>query len=835
VSAPERVEVDPRLPSQIQAAQTGRRARALRPRVPPDPRLQRDGGLRGQPAYDSEIPPPRRAADDALARVQVLGVEETYAWVAEYLARRPQPLAKAQRARGRAVRAVLAWLAEHPGETWEDRWLLSGLDAAPNGSGDVVAGATQLSRAWATAALSVLVDARVVRPSYAWMLRSKQYRRSSSARFLDTAEPDVMATLRALPAYARAPELACRNAETCIARVLIRTGKRLGQLSGEDLLAYADVVRTSMRHNKEHLAWELLVALGPLAGEPPTLRAAWAAAGSSRQHTVQTLVARYGLPPSGVLDLLVDYLGELKVGMDYGSLQSLSYRLVRLFWGGVLAINPDQDDLRLSPDVAASWREQLTVTLDGRPRSDVASTFFAVRALYRDLAEWSHEEPERWAIWVAPSPVPRHESRRASKASKQRRSRMQARTRQLTPFLPQFTRAAADLRDEGARLLTAALAVGHGERFNVDGIGYERHDPPVGSRGAGRNLVWAREVQAPNGARTPPSERGLVCVSRFEADAFWAWALVEVLRETGVRIEELLELTQLSLRHYVAPATNTIVPLLHIVPSKTDAERLVPMSPDLVKVLVDVQRRARGNDPTIPLSVRYDHNEKVFGDPLPHLFARMMGPTQSVLSIQYVRKLLDKVADRAGLSDGGLQVRFTPHDFRRLFATDLVGSGLPLHIVSSLLGHLNLETTRGYTAVFPEHVVQAHHAFIERRRQTRPDGEMRPATAEEWHEFEQHFLLRKVALGDCHRPYGTPCVHEHACTRCRFLQVDPAQVGRLEEMTANAEARLAEARERVWLGEVSALEESLKHLRQRRAEVARFRERAGKTALLHPD
>ena len=34
-----------------------------------------------------------------------------------------------------------------------------------------------------------------------------------------------------------------------------------------------------------------------------------------------------------------------------------------------------------------------------------------------------------------------------------------------------------------------------------------------------------------------------------------------------------------------------------------------------------------------------------------------------------------------------------------------------------------------------------------------------------------------------------------------------------------AEARLAEAKDRAWLGEVAALEESLKHLRQRRAEA----------------
>ncbi|MGW1341111.1 hypothetical protein ACWCOV_08665 [Kribbella sp. NPDC002412] len=38
-------------------------------------------------------------------------------------------------------------------------------------------------------------------------------------------------------------------------------------------------------------------------------------------------------------------------------------------------------------------------------------------------------------------------------------------------------------------------------------------------------------------------------------------------------------------------------------------------------------------------------------------------------------------------------------------------------------------------------------------------------------------------------------------------------------MTANATERLAEAQERAWLGEVAALEDSLKHPRQRRAEA----------------
>ncbi len=60
-----------------------------------------------------------------------------------------------------------------------------------------------------------------------------------------------------------------------------------------------------------------------------------------------------------------------------------------------------------------------------------------------------------------------------------------------------------------------------------------------------------------------------------------------------------------------------------------------------------------------------------------------------------------------------------------------------------------------------------------------------------------------------------------ACTRCRFLRVDPAQLGRMEEMTDNAEQRLVEARGQAWLGEVAALEDSLRHLRGRREEARR--------------
>ncbi|MGJ3190756.1 tyrosine-type recombinase/integrase [Paenarthrobacter sp. FR1] len=621
-----------------------------------------------------------------------------------------------------------------------------------------------------------------------------------------------------MPQYQRGHELVRRNAESAISGVLLRTGKRLRNLTGEDVLAYSHIAR-STRHAKEHLAWEILVALGPLADEPPTLRAAWHASVSSRRHTVKTLVDRYNVPNSGVRDLLISYLEELKPNMDYGSLEGMAYRLVRLFWCEVVDINPEQQDLRLAPDVAAQWRQRIQVTLAGAPRRETSSTYFAVRALYRDISEWALEQPERWAAWVAPIPFARTETRAVSKQRKHVEARMQQRTRSLTPLLPAFIRSALALRDAGARLLQATLAATHDEVYCVDGVTYRRHDPPVRSKINTRTRAWAEIVAAEDGAHLPTAVGKRADISSVEADGFWGWAVVSTLKETGLRVEELQELTQLSLRHYVAPTTNTVVPLLHVVPSKTDQERLIPMSPELVKILVEVQRRARGTGQNVPLSVRYDPNEKTFSDPLPHLFSRLVGPTQNVLSHSYISTVLNRVAAHAGLKDAGSAVNFTPHDFRRLFATELVGSGLPLHIVSTLLGHLNLETTHGYTAVFPEQVIQAHHEFIERRRQTRPDYELRPATESEWTEFEQHFLLRRVALGTCHRPYATPCVHEHACIKCRFLQVDPAQSGRIEAMTSNAEERMEEAKQHQWLGEVSALEESLLHLRRRRDEM----------------
>ncbi|MFJ3821384.1 integrase [Streptomyces nodosus] len=115
----------------------------------------------------------------------------------------------------------------------------------------------------------------------------------------------------------------------------------------------------------------------------------------------------------------------------------------------------------------------------------------------------------------------------------------------------------------------------------------------------------------------------------------------------------------------------------------------------------------------------------------------------------------------------------------------------------------------GYNAIYPADAIEAHRAFIARRRSLRPSEEYRTPTNEEWDAFLAHFEKRKLPLGTCARAFGTSCIHEHACVRCSLLRPEPSQRDRLIEIRDNLLDRIAEAQREGWLGEVEGLEISL--------------------------
>jgi Phage integrase family len=298
-----------------------------------------------------------------------------------------------------------------------------------------------------------------------------------------------------------------------------------------------------------------------------------------------------------------------------------------------------------------------------------------------------------------------------------------------------------------------------------------------------------------------------------------------VLRATGVRVEELRELNHHSLIQYRLPTTGEIVPLLQILPSKTDAERLLVVSPELSEVLSAIILRISDGTGTVPLVPGYDTHERTWSTPKPLLFQRRVNGENRAIADSMVRTILDTALAHTGLVDpaDGQPLRYTPHDFRRMFITDAVMNGLPPHIAQIIAGHRDINVTMGYKAVYPDEAVRAHLAFLARRRSLRPTDEYRTPTDDEWEEFLGHFERRKVSIGTCARAFSTPCIHEHACVRCSMLWPDPTQRPRLVEIRDNLADRIDEAEREGWTGEVEGLQISLAGARDKLDQIDRRR------------
>lgn len=716
---------------------------------------------------------------------------------------------------------LLDWLESFPGASWQQRWQASGADTAGPGWTALVEvaglqGGAQ-GRAQLTGAAGRLILLGALRPSYGWL-----YQLISAAvlgRFRDRQDPEGFAALDVLCAGTERLTVTDRQFAYCqLTRILMHNGGRLSEITVEDCVeAYrAQVGYTARQHSYWYV---LLLRAGILPpGSPPTV---WAASRRG-QLTVAELVDGYDLACRPVRDLFVDYLHERQAGMDYVSLRQLSTKLVLLFWRDLELHEPGIDSLHLSDQMARDWKVRLGEVRYGnhrigQRREDPHAILMAVRAFYADLTHWALEDPGRWARWVAPNPVSAQDLRGAGKARTRAQARMHQRTRELAPLLPQLVAAAEAAHRRAVAVLNTAAAVAPGETFDAAGQQLRRAvlatDPTKGGNGR-RGVIYAETLDG--GPR-----RNLTLA---EDNAFWTWAAVEVLRHTGVRIEEMLELTHRAFLAYTLPSTGEVVPLLQIVPSKTDRERLLVVSPELAEVLATIIARVRGGSEHLPLVSRYDHTERLHSPPLPFLFQRTWGLSQHCFTHHMVRVLLDRLVADAGLTAAdGTPLRITPHDFRRIFATEAVAAGLPIHIAAKILGHQTLATTQVYVAVYDHDVITHYRGFLDRRRTLRPSEEYREPTDAEWEEFLGHFEKRKVELGVCARAYGTPCQHEHACIRCPMLRPDPAQLHRLEEIITNLNARLAEARTQGWLGEVDGLETSIAGAERKLATMHRLR------------
>ena len=742
-----------------------------------------------------------------------------------------------QERRVRGLAWLLDWLADQPGRTWQQRWMAGGADAA---GGDW----RQMPIAWQQArgresrwlrdelsgALVAVICGDLVRPSLNCLVAGAAGKGSLTRNLARIRDPQGFARLQALcDSDPRVSTYAASLTLRRSAEIIAAKGGALADITVGDTLELmdreAEIFTCPTRDHK--VFYRMLRELGTFGDEAPDRLRAFRTAG---QLTPAELVDRYKLQFRPVRDLLVDYLRERQPAMDYTSLKNLAYYLAQRFWADLEQHNPGIDSLRLTRDVADAWKQrqrtkpQVITTANGEKtvvtaeRIGYRQCLTPVRALYLDLSQWAIEDPARWAQWAAPCPIGLEEISQR-KFQRHRKARMDARTRERLPVLPVLVRTVDARRKNASELLQAARLTRPGQAFTAAGQTLTRSITKTAAK------VWAD-----NPATDERRDLG-----HEEDHAFWAWAAVEVLRLTGCRVEELLELSHHSLIQYRLPTTGEIVPLLQIVPSKTDEERLLVVSPELADVLSTVIRRIREPDGAVPLVPVYDRYECVWRPPSPVLFQRRFPSEIRAISDSSLRTMLNSALVHTGLKDpaNGEPLHYSPHDFRRIFITDAVMSGLPPHIAQVIAGHRDINVTMGYKAVYPDEAIQAHLAFLARRRALRPGEEYRVPTDKEWEEFLGHFELRKVATGTCGRAFGSPCVHEHSCLRCSMHWPDPAQRPRITEIRDNLISRIAEAEREGWLGEVEGLKVSLAGADDKLAQLDRRSHRAVGLGLPH--
>lgn len=721
--------------------------------------------------------------------------------------------------RQRGARAVLGWLATHPGGTWQQRWAASGADHGL----DALVASTIVVRREVLLGLNWLILARVICPGYALFATIKaHFLFENVPRWIS---PELFSRLGCGPATdpgSLDPTLGMRlspaqlvDIRTLLVKIVVHTGKDLEALEPEDLLDLRDAARgqrwghnatRGLRH-----AWTLLARAGVLPDEttlPVALRRG--------QRPVAELVDAHGIVSPRVRAVIVRYFEERAPSLDYNSLYNGISTIAGTFWADLERHHPDLDSLALPEDVAAAWKQRLRHSSRGGPRRSYFQVLIRVRGFYLDIADWAQTDPS-WAEHAVRCPVRRGETNGFAKVKKRATAETHQRIRDRVSVLPRLLDSVDAHRRAQADLLAAATAAEPDALFTVAGITYRRQVGAKDFRGDRYRTRGLRAVNTTTGQRHN--------LTRDEDVAFWTWAVIETLRHTGIRIEELLELTQLALVSHRLPSTGEVVPLLQIVPSKSDEERLLLVSPELASVLATIiARLRREHGGTIRQVSRWDHHERLTGPALPHLFQRSVtGHPHGVLSYTSVRTMLAEASERAGLrDDAGEPVTFAPHDFRRVFTTEALSDGLPIHIAARLLGHHSINTTSGYHAVFDEDLIRAYRGFLDARRALRPPAEYRVPTEAEWREFEQHFEQRKLSLGTCGRAYGSPCQHEHACIRCPMLRVDPRARARLVEIAHNLTDRIAEARANGWHGEVEGLQISLTAANNKLASLERI-------------
>ena len=257
-----------------------------------------------------------------------------------------------------------------------------------------------------------------------------------------------------------------------------------------------------------------------------------------------------------------------------------------------------------------------------------------------------------------------------------------------------------------------------------------------------------------------------------EWKSFWAWALLELLVQSGLRIEEALELTTLDVLRRELPDGRRYY-LLHVKPSKYDRARVVPIGDGLGRVIAEIVGHVQTFYGTaeIPSQRMWCSYEKHWRPAAPYLFQGVTGHP-SVVDHNTVRKRLAGLAEGAGISRAdGTALTLRPHDCRRMFASEHLNNSTPVHVIQALLGHASIETVMIYAKLYPTTLVEEYRKTLQSIYQAHggDDAFVAPTLAE-WQALDQACVMRDMGTHLCALPVGQHCPKGLVCLGCGHAQ-----------------------------------------------------------------
>ncbi len=172
-------------------------------------------------------------------------------------------------------------------------------------------------------------------------------------------------------------------------------------------------------------------------------------------------------------------------------------------------------------------------------------------------------------------------------------------------------------------------------------------------------------------------------------------AILELLFSSGVRISELVQLTQKQINFERGEFT---------VRGKGDKLRLVFMSDEAAKLLKDYLKKRDDNSPALFVSHSKIGNSVT--DQIEAMSKKSDQHHAAGLTARSVQRIIKKYAGLAGIMH-----KVTPHTFRHSFATDLLQNGADIRSVQTLLGHASITTTQIYTHVTNSQLRDIHKKF----------------------------------------------------------------------------------------------------------------------------